>query len=144
MRSKWLLMLMVAMITALAGQAVAGDQINMKPGKWEITSSMQMPGMPAGMPPMSVTQTQCLQKDDLVPQDPGPSEQGNCQPQDVRIEGDTVMWKLVCDSGEGKITSSGRITYQGTSLEGEMATRIPGQEMEITNQLKGRWVGPCD
>jgi hypothetical protein len=144
MRDKWTLVLAAVMVAALAGQAIAGDQINMKPGKWEITSAMQIPGMPAGMPPMSVTQTQCLQKDELIPQDPGPTEQGNCQTQDIRFEGDTVIWKLVCDSEEGKITSSGRITYQGTSFEGEVKTRIPGQDMEIPTQLKGRWIGPCN
>jgi len=144
MRSKWLLVLAAVMVAALGGKAVAGGQVDMKPGKWEITSSMQMPGMPSGMQAMSFTHIQCLRSDEPVPEDPNPTQQGNCRTQDMRIEGDTVTWKMVCDSEAGKITSSGRITYQGTSFEGEVQTRIPGQNMEVTNQLQGRWVGPCD
>ena len=144
MRDKWILVLAAVMVAVLTGQVIAGDQINMKPGKWEITSSMQIPGMPAGMPPMSVTQTQCLQKDELIPKDPGPTEQGNCQTQDIRFEGDTVTWKMICESEEGKIVSSGWISYHGTTFEGEVKTRIPGQDMEIPTQLKGHWIGPCD
>jgi hypothetical protein len=144
MRTKWVLMLAAVMMAVLAGQAIAGGQVNMKPGKWEITSAMQMPGMPAGMSGMSITQTQCLKDDAPVPEDPSPTQQGNCQTKDVRVEGDTVSWKMICDSEEGKITSSGRITYHGTSFEGAVQTNIPGQNLEITNQLKGRWIGPCD
>lgn len=144
MREKWILLLAALMVAVLAAPAAAGGPVDMKPGKWEITSAMQMPGMPAGMQAMSFTHTQCLKEDELIPKDSGPTEQGDCQTQDVRIEGDTVTWKLVCDSAEGKIASTGRITYRGTSFEGEVQTRIPGQNMEITSQLQGRWIGPCD
>jgi hypothetical protein len=144
MRSRCLLAVVTAMMMALTTQGFAGDKVNMKPGKWEITSAVQMPGMPAGMPGMSVTQTQCLKNDEPVPQDSDPVTQGDCETQDIRIEGDTVSWKMVCDSDEGKITSIGRITYRGATFEGEFKTKIPGQDMEITNKMTGRWIGPCD
>jgi hypothetical protein len=144
MRGKWFPLLVAGMVAVLAGQAFAAGEVDIKPGKWEITSSMQMPGMPAGMQAMSFTHIQCLKTDDLVPEDPNPNSQGDCQTQDVRVEGDTVTWKMICESEQGKITSSGRISYHGTTFEGAVQTRIPGQDMEITNQLQGRWVGPCD
>ena len=41
MRGKWLLVLAAVMVAALAGKAVAGGQVDMKPGKWEITNQLQ-------------------------------------------------------------------------------------------------------
>ena len=53
----------------------AGSGPNMQEGKWEITTKVEMPGMPMNMPPM--THTQCLTKDDFVPQNSQSGEE--CQ-----------------------------------------------------------------
>ena len=138
-------LLCAAMVLALsAGTALAGDSVNMKPGKWEISTTMQMPGMPAGMSGMSMTHTQCLKGDDPIPEDPNPAQQGKCETQDVQVKGDTVSWKIVCNSDQGKMTSIGWITYKGTTFNGEVKAQIPGQNMEMTSVMKGRRIGECD
>jgi hypothetical protein len=149
MGSKWLLTMAAAMVLALATQGFAGDKVNLKSGKWEITTTVQMPSMPAGMPAgmqmPAMTHTQCIDEKDLIPEDPAAGGKDNaCQTQDLQIQGDTVTWKAVCDSPEGKMASTGWITYKGTTFEGEFKTKMPGQDADIVSQMKGRWVGPCN
>jgi hypothetical protein len=149
MRGKWIFAAVAAAVFILATNGFAGDKINMKPGKWEITTSVQMPAMPAGMPAgmqmPAMTHTQCITGDELVPDDPNATQQNSgCETQDIQIKGDTVTWKVVCNGEDGKITSSGRITYKGTTFEGEFKTKMPGEGGDITSRMKGRWVGPCD
>ena len=65
---------------------------NMQEGRWEITTKMEMPGMPMNMPPM--THAQCLAKEDLVPQS---SQSGDeCKITNVEVSGDTVTWVMQC------------------------------------------------
>ena len=39
--------------------------LDFQPGKWQITSKVEMPGMPVSMPPMTVTQ--CMTDQEPVP-----------------------------------------------------------------------------
>ncbi len=149
MRNKRLLAVAATVVLLWAVQGLAADKINMKPGKWEITHSIQMPSMPAGMPAgmqmPSTTITQCITGDEPIPKGPDAQQQGpDCEIQDMQIKDDTVTWKMVCDDENGKITSYGRIVYKGTTFEGEFKTKIPSEGMEVTNKMTGRWIGPCD
>jgi len=53
--------LAVAVLVLLPAAVPAADGI--RPGMWEITSTMEVPGMPMGMPPTTVKQ--CYTKDDV-------------------------------------------------------------------------------
>src|SRR6186997_2267578 len=59
---------------------------------WEITSKMEMPGMPMAMP--AQTQRVCVAKtgkdDDYIP------KRENCRLQDSRRTGNKVTYKMVC------------------------------------------------
>ncbi|RPJ77906.1 MAG: DUF3617 family protein, partial [Deltaproteobacteria bacterium] len=48
---------------------------NLKEGKWEVTTTMEMPGMPMQLPPF--TYTQCITKSDLVPENTQQQQQQN-------------------------------------------------------------------
>ena len=77
--------------------AIAGSELNMQEGKWEITTKTEMVGMSMSMPPM--TRTQCLTKKDLVPQD---SQQGSeCKITDTKVVGNTVTWTIKCHGHGG-------------------------------------------
>jgi hypothetical protein len=110
-----------------------------KEGLWEITSKMEIPGMPVPMPP--VTFKQCLTKQNPVPHQ---SQSGqDCQTKNIKTKGNTVSWEMVCDSPEGKMKSSGKITYQGDRFNGVVMTDIPGQgQMKMT--MAGRRIGECN
>ena len=126
-----------AVLLFSASAVFAGSSVNMEEGLWEITSEVKMPGM--SMPPS--TRTQCITKDDLVPQKAQPGQE--CQVTDVQYKGNTVTWKMRCSGQGGDMTGTGQITYNGDSFVGQMKMTMPGQRMKITTHMKGRRIGDC-
>jgi len=115
--------------------------VDMQEGKWEIT--MEMKGMPVAMPPMK--HVQCLTRENLVPQEPNANQE--CTFIKNELVGNTVSWIMECDSGEGPVESSGEITYKGDRFDGVIETTMNDGgrgEMQMTNVLTGRRIGPCD
>ncbi len=110
---------------------------NMKEGLWQITMTMEMPGMPMQMPPQ--TYTHCLTKKDMVPQKGEPNQE--CRMVKRDIEGDTVTWVMECKTSEGTAVFNGKVTYKGDSFEGIIKMKQSG--MEMTQNLKGKWIGEC-
>jgi hypothetical protein len=118
--------------------AIAGP--NMKEGKWQMTTKMEMAGMPMEMP--AVTYTQCLTNKNFVPQN-STSSQGDkeCEPVNTKVEGNTVTWTVKC-TGEGEpFTGSGKITYSGDSFKGVMKMKQGG--MDMTSHISGKYIGEC-
>ncbi len=129
------LLLSIAMSFAIA---FAGP--NVKPGKWEITTTTEMTGMPMSIPP--VTHTQCLKGGDFVPQTGGENQE--CNVSDVKVSGDTVSWKLVCSGKSGHMEGTGKTTYSGETMQGEMHMVIQGAGIEVSNKISGKRIGECD
>ncbi len=124
-------------ITALlfllsAGLAFAAP--NMEDGLWEITMTVDMPGMPQ----RSFTNTSCLTKEKAVPQ----TAESSCTLKDVKTEGNTVTWMMVCKEA----TSEGKVTYARNTMEGTFETTMKsgGQTMTMKNIMKGKRIGPCN
>jgi len=110
---------------------------NMKEGLWQITMTIEMPGMPMQMPPQ--TYTHCLTKKDMVPQKEEPNQE--CRMVKRDIEGNTVTWVMECKTSEGTAVFNGKVTYKGDSFEGIIKMKQSG--MEMTQNLKGKWIGEC-
>ncbi len=136
MVKKSCILLIVVSLVLFSGIAIAGGP-NMKEGLWEITMQMDIPVMPMKMPPQ--TYTHCLTKKDMVPQKEEPNQECKIIKHDVK--GDTVTWVIECKTPEGTAVSNGRVTYRGTNFEGVIKVKHAG--MEITQQIKGRWIGQC-
>jgi hypothetical protein len=122
-----------------APAASSTPSINMQDGQWEMTSQVNMPGMPAGaMKPFTITT--CITKKDLVPQQSEMKEK-QCKEQDRNISGNTVTQTIVCPDA----TMKGTYTYSGTTFEGAVQTTIKQQGKEIVSNttMKGRYLGPC-
>ena len=132
----------VALLSAAAHAAAP----NRKEGLWEITVKMEMPGMPAGIPPQ--TTQQCITKKDLEnPQKVTPSADpgdNRCQITDYKLQGNTASWNLTC-KGEEAMTGSGIITYSGTSYSGtnKMTMKHGGQVQNMTMHYAGKHIGEC-
>ena len=111
--------------------------INMQDGLWEITTTVEMAGVPAGMIKPQ-TFTTCLSKSDYVPKTP---KETDCTIKDVKTEGNTVTWTVVCKDA----TMKGRITYAGTTYDGTMETSMKqeGKDMTVKTTMKGKHLGPC-
>ncbi len=126
----------ILMVAILVSCADSGP--NMKEGLWEITTKMQMQGV--DMPP--VKHTQCITKNDLVPQ--GSQQPGQeCEIIDVKTNGNTVTWTMKCTGQGGDVTGTGEITYSGDSLKGTMTISMSQANMEMTSHLNGNRIGNC-
>ena len=123
----------------LSSIVLAGSTPNFKEGKWEITTKVEMEGMPMSMPP--VKHTQCLNKDNYVPQNAKPGQE--CEISDTKIAGDTVSWSMKCKGRGGEVNGTGKITYNGDTFSGEMVITMPAQNMKMTNKITGKRIGDC-
>jgi hypothetical protein len=108
---------------------------NMEEGLWELTKTVDMPGMGS----KSFTSTSCLTKEKAVPQTAG----SGCTIKDMKAQGNTVTWTVVCK--EGMSTSTGKVTYAGSTMEGVVETTVKadGQTMTMKSTMKGKRIGPC-
>lgn len=119
---------------------------NMKEGLWEVTTTTEMAGMPAGMKPTVVRQ--CVTRKDL--EDPRRTAPGGnpvdqrCQVTGHKLQGNTASWNVAC-KGEGAMTGSGSITYSDTSYTGtsRMTMSHGGQPRVMTIHYRGRRIGDC-
>ena len=134
--NKKIIFLSVAVFILLAGYALAGPKIN--PGKWKITTTTEM----AGMPPQSSTHTQCMTSDALVPMSQNASQE--CQISDIKTQGNTASWKITCGGGSGKMNGTGVVTYNGDTMNGSMNMIIASHGTAVNNKISGRRIGPCD
>ena len=128
----------IGLIT-LAGFAHAATP-NTQEGLWEITSKMEMPGMPMAMP--AQTHRLCVAKggkdEDYIPKRDG------CRMQDSKRVGNKVTYKMVC-TGKDTMTVAGETTFGGNSYDGRMVMsgKMDGQQMEMTQTYSGKRVGDC-
>jgi len=119
--------------------------VDMHEGLWEITTKMEMPGMPMQMPARK--HTQCLTKKNMlktmVPKEQAQEEE--CKITDQKISGNTVTWVMRC-SGEDAMEVTGNTTYHGDTFEGTiiMISNDPEEgKMKMINHISGRRIGEC-
>ncbi len=121
----------------------------MKAGLWEITTSMEMKGMPMPFAMKPITQTKCITPKDVQDPEktvPKTSKDENCKVQDYKASGNHVTWKMVC-TGKHGMTSTGEMTYSnGTSYKGSMVMDTEGKNihtMHMTYHFQGKRIGNC-
>ena len=110
----------------------------MRPGLWEITTTMEMQGMSFQMP--SQTTRHCYTAQE-VKEDPVPKD-ANCKITDLKTSGNKTSWKMECKgemagTGEGEVTHLGDSAYEGKST-------IKTQGMTMTMKYKGKRLGECE
>ena len=119
--------------------------VDLHEGLWEITTKMEMQGMPMQMPARK--HTQCLTKKNMlktmVPKEQDQGEE--CKITDQKISGNTVTWTMKC-KGEDAMEVTGKTTYHGDTFEGTI-TMIPNNpeegKMKMINHISGRRIGEC-
>jgi hypothetical protein len=129
--------ILCVMIIALPAWA-----LDLKPGKYEITTKVEMQGMPGTMP--SQTMTQCLTEQDPVPASSADAQ--GCKVTDMKTEGNTLTYTMTCEQQGMTMKSSGKMTYKGDTFEGTNQTRMgpDAGNMIITTQISGKRIGKCE
>jgi hypothetical protein len=120
------------------------EGVAVEPGKWEMTMTMEMSMLPA---PQTRTSTECIEQDELSPEDFNMDEDSPCNISDMVIDGNTVSWAINCPGPTGgEMTGSWSFTSHGDSItgEGSMTAEMAGQSMEFKMNWGGKRVGDCE
>ncbi len=119
------------------------SQSQMRPGQWETTVRMEMPGMPVKMPP--TTATSCVTPEQA--KEPGNTVQAgrgrgnsNCKTSDYKTDGNKVTWKFAC-TGADAATGEGEMVFSGDSYTGKMTMKSADVQMNM--QYSGKRLGDC-
>ena len=134
------------LITGIAVSACLFSTIALSaPGEyWEITSKMEMPGMPFAMP--ATTTKVCIAKGGE--RDPGKTTgDKDCQASDVKTVGNKTSWKVRCDHDGEIMTGSGEQTYTANGYQGKMrfSGKSHGRDMDMSSEFNGKRIGgSCD
>lgn len=115
----------------LAALAAGQDEL------WEVSSQMNVPGMPAGMGAM--THRVCQDRDPSKHSAPVP-EKENCQVTDVKQSGQRTTMTVTCPDSKTFIEH----TYNAARTEYKGTMRMSGRDGEMTMNTTGRKVGSCD
>ena len=132
--------------TAVAAAAFAtpalAQQPNLTEGNWEISTKMEIPGMPFQMPAQK--HNQCITKKEFVPDQSDKNR--DCKMSDQKVSGNTVSWKMYCKGKDGITEGEGKITYNGGSYDGQMTAKMTppkGEAMTMKMSFAGKHTGPC-
>ena len=130
--------LFAALIAAASYATLVAQQHPQKPGKWQITVEMEMPGG-AKMPP--VTQEVCVTEEDLA--DPSKATmtdpKSGCKVSDYKTKGSTATYNIDCPAQQMK--GKGTMTFAGDTLTGDVKLTMGGQE--IATKYTGKWLSTC-
>ncbi|MGD1153459.1 MAG: DUF3617 family protein [Syntrophales bacterium] len=121
--------LVFATVVSLIFAVAAFAAPNYQEGLWEMTTTMDMPGMPKEMKRPMKHQV-CMTKQNAVPQPQQKGEQ-QCKMTNQRTVGNKVFWTMTCKNGT---VSNGEIAYSKTTFDGSQTT---------TTSQGGKYLGPC-
>jgi hypothetical protein len=141
------ILLTTILVGASSVPSRAADEI--KAGKWEFTTQMQLPGAaqsPPGAPAPAggnapMTRTSCIDAANPIP------AEAQCKLDRVDRRGGVVTWAMTCNTPRGPILSAGSGRYAGDTMEATLTARVPGpagQPVDSPGRITGRYLGPCD
>ena len=143
--------LIAAIVPLLFAKAVLAEGPNIKPGKWEIKTTVTMPMMPE---PKVTTLTECITPEEASDPLAAIMEEGTCKVFNKEESGNTLKFELECEGEMGmKMTGKGHFTANGTTASGKMEItmnmpqnmpQMGGQSMTMTQEWEGRRIGDCD
>ncbi len=105
---------------------------------WEVSTKMEMPGMPMAMP--AQTNRVCVGKnrkdEELVP------KQGDCRIVESKRVGDKFIYKMDC-AGNNPSTVEGAITFGNNAYDGKMHMTMKQTRDTMDMTFAGKRVGDC-
>jgi hypothetical protein len=133
------------------GAVSAGAQMKEMPaGLWEITTKMDIPGLPPEMAAKmgNRVMTQCIKPGERKWADtraPGPGGgQRQCDPVEPKFDGNKITWEVKCadgTNGTGTVTHNGKDSYsmvmEMNSQRGSMKVNMEGKKIADTCEKAG-------
>ena len=130
--------IIVALLFTASLPTVSFAAGEMKEGLWEITSTMEMPGMQMKMPPQ-VTK-HCYTREEVSDQKKVINRDKDCTVTDFKVTGNKVTWKMKC-TGKNSGTFSGDTVFKADSYDSNMKMQTQGQNM--TMKVNAKRLGNC-
>ncbi len=142
MRSLATAVFVLSLFTVLlpATDAIA---IKIEPGKWEFTSTTQMPMLPE---PQTHRKEECVTEGERKP-DEFIKDMQDCDVTDVKSNDTTMAWTVNCADQAHQMKGTALITSSGNALEGTMRMEmsVPGHPaMTMDMKWQGKRLGACD
>lgn len=123
---------MLGLLSSTAAMAAGSDEL------WEVSSTMEMPGMPMAMPGQTVKV--CLKKgNEKDPNNAIPKDR-DCKMIDVKVTGNKAIWKMKCE-GKSPMEGEGEMTRGEGSYSGKTVFRMKHGEMKMV--YAGKRIGTC-
>jgi hypothetical protein len=124
--------LIVGLAASLPASAQGKDEL------WEISSKMEMQGMPMAMP--AQVNRVCVGKnrkdEDLVPR------QSNCRVVDSKRTGSKYTYRMEC-AGNDPMTMVGEMTFGANAYDGQMRMTMTKTNDTMNMAVSGKRVGDC-
>jgi hypothetical protein len=118
-------------------------------GRWEMTATMEIPGMPQPLPPTTlmqcITKEQAADPQKLLPQPPQRGgSQSDCKVSDYKSSGNKVTFAMKCTTPQ-EMTTNAEINYGQDTMQAVMKTTMSrdGKPMEMTMKMTGKRLGDC-
>jgi len=117
--------------------------LEIRPGFWEITTRIEVPGMPIEMPSQKVRRCYTKKDVDNITR-PGVRQVQDCEIRDQKVEGNKVTWKMEC-RGKTAMSGTGTVLVNPTSFHGTIKSSMTqgGATMEMTQGVSGKRIGDC-
>ena len=147
---KVFVMLIATILPLLFAKVILAEGLNIKPGKWEIKTTVTMPMMPEAN---VTTQTECITLEEANDPLAAIMEESTCKILNKKESGNTLEFEVECEGDTGmKMNGKGHFTANGTTASGkiEMTMNMPqmggqgGQSMKMTQEWEGKRIGDCD
>lgn len=133
----------LGVICLVSASWIVSAQGSRRDGRWEVTTEMDMPGMPMKVPAMKTIQCVTKEQADDPNQSVPKGQQGknsDCKVSDYKVAGNKVTWTTTC-TGKNAMTSTGELTYAADTYEGW--TKIKTGDTEMTMKYTGKRLGDC-
>lgn len=135
----------IVLVAAVAAPLIAFAKGNMKPGQWHIKVTHEMQGAPFTPPPTELDK--CITPEQANdPKTMLKDQNKDCDPADVKIDGNKVTYKVTCHKNGGTQTGTGEMTYAGDSYTGTMTVEMDNPrfgKMKMINHVNGTRTGDC-
>ncbi|MEO8332425.1 MAG: DUF3617 family protein [Gallionella sp.] len=135
MKNIFLGMMWLGAASSATALAAGSDEL------WEVSSKMEMAGMPFAMP--GQTSKVCIQKGhEKDPNNAVPKEKNSdCVMSDVKTSAKKSTWKMKCE-GKEPMTGTGEMTYGDGTSSGKM--KMHSKDGDMTMAYEGKRIGSCD
>jgi hypothetical protein len=126
------------LVFSLALVAVAPALAQGADDLWEISSKMEMPGMPMSMPAqvVKVCAAKSARDDEFIP------KQGDCKVVDSKRTGNKLAYKMTCSTPEPS-TVEGETHFASGAYDGTMRMTMTSSNQSMQMTYSGKRIGSC-